>query len=609
MKSCTTRVTSALLALAGAASISMAQCEVTTLGTGTYNLDYFGNHMAANGDFLVVGLEGYNLPNASDAGAVRVYSRVAQGWDWSAVQLLTEGASAATNNAFGRAVDIDMQSAGGTIVVGAPMETFSGAMNAGVVRIFQRVAGSWTMTGTIQNPFPATFDQFGYTVAIDGDELFIGCPGDETAGSDKGAVYVYRRVSGVWTLIDTLSSAGLNVGARMGEALDVKGQWAMVGVPRYALAGHTDQGAVLMYHKGANGHWTYSTSWATGKPDGSKAGAAVSIASRWASYSIPGEQLSATSGVGRVCTVANEQNNGSGAWLTGSPYYVEADEASVTGFGSSLVVTEGDDLLIGATGGAYRAFLFGIYNPLIRIPAPAEANTGAGAAVAMAYPTVFMGDPNSTGAGFGYAGRVYQHEYEHFTAGSDECFSGSEIIAFPGYTYAGCTTLASASPAGEVGPVCGYSSASRDVWFKVRTTLNAPVILDTLGSQFDTVMTVHSTCPANGGTIIACDDDSAGNYLSRVVLPAGQPTWLMVRIAGYNGANGAFTLHVSLGCGNADFNGDGDIGTDADIESFFACLAGSCGFGWGSPDFNGDGDYGTDADIEAFFRVLGGGAC
>jgi hypothetical protein len=64
-------------------------------------------------------------------------------------------------------------------------------------------------------------------------------------------------------------------------------------------------------------------------------------------------------------------------------------------------------------------------------------------------------------------------------------------------------------------------------------------------------------------------------------------------------------------CGTSDFNGDGDFGTDADIEAFFACLAGSCCgtcFPGGS-DFNGDGDFGTDADIESFFRVLGGGAC
>ena len=64
-------------------------------------------------------------------------------------------------------------------------------------------------------------------------------------------------------------------------------------------------------------------------------------------------------------------------------------------------------------------------------------------------------------------------------------------------------------------------------------------------------------------------------------------------------------------CGSSDFNCDGDSGTDADIESFFACLAGSCPESpcTSSADFNGDGDSATDADIEAFFSVLGGGSC
>jgi hypothetical protein len=53
------------------------------------------------------------------------------------------------------------------------------------------------------------------------------------------------------------------------------------------------------------------------------------------------------------------------------------------------------------------------------------------------------------------------------------------------------------------------------------------------------------------------------------------------------------------------------VATDADIEAFFACLAGICPAApcTGGADFNGDGDTGTDADIEAFFRVLGGGTC
>jgi hypothetical protein len=59
---------------------------------------------------------------------------------------------------------------------------------------------------------------------------------------------------------------------------------------------------------------------------------------------------------------------------------------------------------------------------------------------------------------------------------------------------------------------------------------------------------------------------------------------------------------------NPDYNGDGDVGTDRDIEAFFRCLAGQC-CPRCAPDFNGDGDVGTDADIESFFSVLAGGPC
>jgi hypothetical protein len=64
-------------------------------------------------------------------------------------------------------------------------------------------------------------------------------------------------------------------------------------------------------------------------------------------------------------------------------------------------------------------------------------------------------------------------------------------------------------------------------------------------------------------------------------------------------------------CGTADFNCDGDVGTDRDIEAFFQCLSGTCPAApcTNSADFNGDGDVGTDEDIESFFRVLGGGHC
>jgi len=68
-------------------------------------------------------------------------------------------------------------------------------------------------------------------------------------------------------------------------------------------------------------------------------------------------------------------------------------------------------------------------------------------------------------------------------------------------------------------------------------------------------------------------------------------------------------VRLRPGCGTADYNHDGDTGTDLDIEDFFACLAGNCCDTCYTCDFNGDGQSGQDTDIEAFFRVLGGNGC
>jgi hypothetical protein len=118
----------------------------------------------------------------------------------------------------------------------------------------------------------------------------------------------------------------------------------------------------------------------------------------------------------------------------------------------------------------------------------------------------------------------------------------------------------------------------------------------------------------------ACDLNANGNTSEAVPFDLDGNTRLFdVPFAANTGLGfgalidlGAYENHaVTPPCGTSDFNGDGDFGTDQDIEAFFACLAGNCCqtcFPNGS-DFNGDSDYGTDADIEAFFRVLAGGNC
>jgi probable HAF family extracellular repeat protein len=75
-----------------------------------------------------------------------------------------------------------------------------------------------------------------------------------------------------------------------------------------------------------------------------------------------------------------------------------------------------------------------------------------------------------------------------------------------------------------------------------------------------------------------------------------------------NDQHQGFYIRLHQACGGADYDHDGDVGTDADIEAFFACLAGNCCPGCYGTDLNGDGDVGTDTDIVAFFAALAG-AC
>jgi hypothetical protein len=175
--------------------------------------------------------------------------------------------------------------------------------------------------------------------------------------------------------------------------------------------------------------------------------------------------------------------------------------------------------------------------------------------------------------------------------------------------------------------LCNAADASNQVTFdmtgSVATNYNITIFDDsgnmvTQGTGTDVAPAILSFGGANPGLPL-------GHYYAAMTyapLPdlAPSPTtagrW---HARGENGSIGFnFVLSVTVPwatCGAAvccrnDYNGDGDVGTDLDIENFFSCLSGSCCATCPpNADFNCDGDVGTDGDIESFFRVLGGGAC
>src|SRR5690606_28342041 len=73
-------------------------------------------------------------------------------------------------------------------------------------------------------------DQFGATVALQGDRLLVGAPGRASQGEPQaGAVYAFRRVSGTWTLEAQWVPADPGYETTFGFTLALDGSTAMVG--------------------------------------------------------------------------------------------------------------------------------------------------------------------------------------------------------------------------------------------------------------------------------------------------------------------------------------------------------------------------------------------
>jgi autotransporter-associated beta strand protein len=144
----------------------------------------------------------------------------------------------------------------------------------------------------------------------------------------------------------------------------------------------------------------------------------------------------------------------------------------------------------------------------------------------------------------------------------------------------------------------GYAPSASDVFWLIRSTNTLGVTNQTTGAFAGLPEGATVTLGTFGVHTFSAQITYNGNYETGQLDHSGND------VALYN------VTHNQV-CGSADFNCDGGVGTDADIEAFFACLSGSCPPPpcTSTADFNDDGSVGTDADIEAFFRVLAGGPC
>jgi LPXTG-motif cell wall-anchored protein len=166
---------------------------------GTVTGEYFGGAVALSSDGSRLAIGATETGASGPArGQVRVFD-----WDGSAwVQAGSAISGEADNDSFG--VSVALSSDGSRIAVGAGNNDGVGGVNnaAGHVRVYDLIGNTWTQIGSDIDG-EAAVDQFGQSVAMsaDGTRIASGAWGNDDGGTNAGHVRVYDLVGGTWTQV------------------------------------------------------------------------------------------------------------------------------------------------------------------------------------------------------------------------------------------------------------------------------------------------------------------------------------------------------------------------------------------------------------------------
>ncbi|MCB1229216.1 MAG: FG-GAP repeat protein [Verrucomicrobiae bacterium] len=143
---------------------------------------------------------------------------------------------------FGASVAI----CGRVIAVGAPGDDEAGA-EAGAVYLFY-TTGTSRPFAKVMTSDAADGDRFGTSVALSADRLLAGAISDDSAGADFGSAYVFEIVKAgiglaIGNELQELSASDGATGDSFGFSVDLCGRVAVVGAPLNA----TGQGAAYLY--------------------------------------------------------------------------------------------------------------------------------------------------------------------------------------------------------------------------------------------------------------------------------------------------------------------------------------------------------------------------
>ena len=202
----------------------------------------FGSGVALGGTMneplLAIGASGANVGRARAAGAVFIYNG-----DGTLLRRI-DNPQPYTGEAFGATLAAE----GDLLAVGVQLD-YDGQRNSGIVWMFDMRTGA--QVARIGNPVPARDARFGASVALNGGQLAVGAPGDSSAGYRAGAVHLFNAADG--QRLRTIVSPEPAVFNAFGQSVALDGDLLVVGAPGDNRPTY-NAGRVYQFHAGNGAH-------------------------------------------------------------------------------------------------------------------------------------------------------------------------------------------------------------------------------------------------------------------------------------------------------------------------------------------------------------------
>lgn len=232
------------------------------------NFDGFGASVALAGDTLAVGalyeggavggVHGDASAQASNlapkSGAVYVFVRSNSNATWSQ-QAYIKADNPDANDWFGASLALS----GDTLAVGAFFEDGmgtgvslrgggDGAVGSGAAYVFERVGDTWAQQAYLKASNTTANDHFGFSVAVEGDWLAVGTPGENSdsigvngdgvdgdhvnvAANNAGAVFLFARAGTNWSQQAYIKASNTEMGDAFGQSVALAGTTLVATAP------------------------------------------------------------------------------------------------------------------------------------------------------------------------------------------------------------------------------------------------------------------------------------------------------------------------------------------------------------------------------------------